>query len=85
MSRRDVFLVLAALVAGLFGGVVSGWVFMSRVIVVRTPILPADVIRAERFEVVSKDGKIQAVLGESAKRDSEGDPIRNLIFATKQQ
>lgn len=67
MNGRDVLMVLVALVAGLVGGAVSSWVLVSRVMIVQTPPLPAEVIRAERFEVVSKDGKIRAVLGESTK------------------
>ena len=73
MSRkRDVLMVMVALVAGIIGGAVSSWVFMSRVMVVQTPTLPVEVIRAERFEVVSKDGKIRAVLGEPTQEFFKG-------------
>ena len=40
ISKRDVLMGGVALVAGLVGGVVSSWVFMSRGMVVQTPTLP---------------------------------------------
>ncbi len=74
MSKRQyVVLLTVALVAGLLSGVVSsyfmvGWLIAAQKLppqVVEQPSHTAKVIRAERFEVVSKDGKIRAVLGET--------------------
>ena len=72
ISKREVLMGGVALVAGIIGGAVSSWVFMSRVMVVRAPTLPAEVIQAERFEAVGKDGKIRAVLGEPTQEFFQG-------------
>src|SRR5262245_47505779 len=73
MSKRQYAgLLAAAIVAGLLGGVVSSYFMVERLMaaqkvssqVVEQPPHAATVIQAERFEVVGKDGKIRAVLGE---------------------
>src|SRR5713101_9007070 len=73
MSKRQygMFLVVA-LVAGLLSGVVSsyfmvGWLIAAQKLppqVVEQSPHTTKVIQAERFEVVNKDGKIRAILGE---------------------
>src|SRR2546427_8194711 len=84
MSKQQYGVLLAvALVSGLLSGVVSsyfmvGWLIAAQKLppqVVEQPPHTAKVIQAERFEVVSKDGKIRAVLGE---------PTREFFRATKQ-
>jgi len=62
MSRKQYGLMLVlAVIAGLVGGVVSSFLFMGTpVFAQKTEV--ADIIRAKRFEVVDKDGKLHAAL-----------------------
>src|SRR2546427_3585792 len=62
--KRDVMMLAGALLAGLVGGVVSSRVLMSTPIFAQKTPQQERVIRAERFELVSKEGKTRAVLGE---------------------
>jgi len=50
--KREVLMLAVAMLAGLVGGAVSHQLFQEKV------------LRAERFELVSQDGKTRAVLGE---------------------
>ena len=57
MSRKDRFLVLAlALAAGFLGGAGGRWWTLPAVFAQDAP-QPAQTVRAERFEVVDKEGK----------------------------
>ena len=62
MDKKQYPLTVAlSMLTGLVGGVVSSWLFVG------TPVFAqrsgvAEVIRAERFEVVDQDGKVRAVL-----------------------
>ncbi len=64
MMNRKQFsaVVVLALVAGLVGGVVSSWFLVGLPAFAQKAPQVAEVIRAERFEVVDKDGKTRAAL-----------------------
>ena len=77
MDKRQYMLTVAlAVVAGLVGGVVSSWLFMGAPVVTQKTPQVAEVVGAERFEVVDKDGKLRAALWLD-----NGEP--NLVLADK--
>lgn len=59
-------LLLVSTLAGLIGGMGANWVLMGAPVWAQKTCEPAPVIRAERFEVVDKDGKLRATLGTGA-------------------
>jgi hypothetical protein len=64
MSRKQRGITVAlALTSGLVGGVVSSQFLMSVPVFAEKPPQETQVIQAERFEVVDKDGKVRGELG----------------------
>src|SRR5262245_49881790 len=63
MSRKDVLLVLGALVAGLVRGMGASWALVPRLMAIQKPPEQGKVVRAESFVVVDTEGKIRAGLG----------------------
>ena len=63
MSKKQYVLTLVlAMIAGLAGGMVSSWLFISAPVFVQKTPQVAQVVRAERFEVVDQKGKVRAAL-----------------------
>jgi len=63
MNKRQYAVMLAlAVVAGLLGGMVSNFLFVGTPVFAQKTPQVAEVIRAGRFEVVDKDGKVRALL-----------------------
>ena len=74
-SRQTVLTVAAALVAGLVGGVVSSWFLMGASVSAEPAPQPAQLLRAERVEIVDKDRKVRAVFG----MGDDGEPTLRLF------
>jgi hypothetical protein len=75
MSKKQYRLTLAmALIAGLVGGVVTSWFLIGIPVLAQKLLEHPQIIRAESFQVVDKNGKIRAVLG----MGSNGEPSLSL-------
>ena len=62
-KKQSLLTVVLAVVAGFIGGGVSSWVLTGRAVSAQPTPEQAKVIRAERFEVADKDGKVRAKFG----------------------
>lgn len=62
-KKQSLLTIVLAVVAGFIGGGVSSWILTGRAVFAQPTPEQAKVIRAERFEVVDKDGKVRAGLG----------------------
>src|SRR5215510_1620298 len=56
-------LLLVTAFSGLIGGMGVNWILMGTPVWAQKTCDQASVVRAERFEVVDKDGKLRATLG----------------------
>ncbi len=64
MDRKQYVLIVAlSVVTGLVGGVVAGRLFMGAPVFAQKMPLVTEVIRAEKFKVVDKNGKPRAAIG----------------------
>lgn len=79
MSRRDVLMVLVALVAGLVGGAASSWFLMGSLVFAQKAPQSEKVLQAERFEVIDQAEKVRAKFGMLP----DGTPLLMLLDQTE--
>ena len=77
-ERRDILMILLALVAGLVGGVVSSQFLVGQPAFAKKENNPLKVIEAQEFRVLGEDGKVYARL--SSKWPGENHPWPHLAI-----
>jgi hypothetical protein len=66
MKRKEYIVLLsAAIIAGLFGGLISGYVFSEKTAIAQETPQAGIMLQAEQFRLVGKDGKVLAALAVS--------------------